>query len=194
MHFVLLATLALGSPSEPADTVASNTEVEAPTRSGAIPGTVGSPLRLRVTGSAIQKANGTIQREWDKVERALLDLQYALYGDADRRSRNAGLEPGKPLRVRVDDGIRVRLEVLESDHGWRNLRLQFEDDRGSPVEQIERATVQTPGSEERELDLASSSEVVIEDLQYAPGSAVRLYIGDGEVVVIWLEEVPEEDQ
>ena len=186
MHLVLLAALAFASPSESPGDASPMDETASPS---GLPGTVGRPLRLRVTKTALLGPDGAVQREWEKVERALLDLQAALYGEGRRASRNVGLEPGQPLRVRVDSTMRVRLEVLESERGWRDLRLQFEDQNGEPIDTIERATVQTSGQDETDLKLASSSEVIIENLEYAPGSAVRLYIGDGDVVVIWLEEL-----
>ncbi|TNE85924.1 MAG: hypothetical protein EP330_23585 [Deltaproteobacteria bacterium] len=188
MFLLLLASLTLANPpAEEAPTATPGT-VDNPVSASKLPGTVDKPLRIRVTRTSVERANDTLQREWGKVERALLDLQASLYGETDRASRSAGLEPGKPLRVRVERDLQVHVEVFEAEQGWRNVRLRVEDDAGEPVADVTRATVQTPGADEKELQLASSGEVVIENLEYAEGTAVRLYIGDGDVVLIWLEE------
>lgn len=202
---LLLTALALSQPAV-APSEADSTEDAAPGAEPAavdraserqtpgLPGTVDRPIRLRISKTSVEKANQTLQREWGKVERALLDLQASLYGETDRASRSVGIEPGKPLRVRVDRDLEVHIEVVEGRGDERTVKLRVEDAEGEPVTDIERATVQEATGAERELELAGAGEVVIHDLQYAEGSAVRLYIGDGDVILIWIEEDEVEDQ
>lgn len=182
MTLFLLAALALAEPPEPSPEPAPE---PSPAERSAVPGTVDNPLRIRITQTSVDKANDTLQREWDKIERALLDLQDSLYGEADKTSRSVGIEPGKPIRIRANRDLHV---YIEQSADRERVTLRVEDEAGEPIDDVERATVQVRGEEERELVLAKSSEVVIEDLEYADGTAVRLYVGDGDVILIWLEE------
>ena len=167
---------------EPADEAPADA---APERDGVL-GTVDRPLVVRVSVDGVES---TVEREWEKVTRALLDLQDSLYGHADGGVRRVGLTPGQGVAVRLRRDLSVHVEVLERGEETARVRLRMQDDAGETVDAVERAALVRDGeTTEEPLDLAGPGEIVIEDLAVREGASVQLYLADGERVVLWLDE------
>lgn len=180
MLFVwLLPGVASAEPPEPADRVA-------PERTAA-PGTVGRPISGRI---ALVGAGDRVNGEWQKLTRTLLDMQADFEAALSGEAAKFRLATGEHTVVRVSDVVTVDLDVQEGPEGRRSVHLRVLDGSGQPVQGVARASLTPPGTgaEAVPLQMASGGEIVIEDLSVAEGGMVQIYMGDGDVVVIWLEE------
>lgn len=156
------------------------------------PGTVGNPISGRIVVVEAKDIEATANREWQKLTRALVDVQNDLYRtlDGEVRKFTAGADG---TSVKLVDGMKVEVQVTDQETGKVSVKLRVLDAKGQPVTGAKGAYLSHGEGDQaaatrQELSFAGPGEIVIEDLSTAEEAMVQIYLGDGDVLVVWLDE------
>lgn len=196
---LLVLSIAFAEPSaEPASPAAEAAEATPdpdalPVRSGPVRGTVARPIEGRAALVEADRDKGDVARRidtaWQKLTRSLLDFQDALVRQLDAAVASFRLEPGQKTQVGFPNGVKVEIDVMRRDEQRVAVRLRVIDGQGRPVDDAVAAWLSRGRDAEADrLEFAGAGELVIEDLEVADDAMVRILLGDGDVVVVWLDE------
>ncbi len=179
-------------PAAPPPVIAAEPAPVAAPAVSAAPGTVARPISGRLVVVEAAEIERTANREWQKLTRSLLDVQNDLYEalNAEVRKFQATADG---TSVKLVDGMRVEMRVLERAGETVSLKVRVLDANGLPITGTRGAYLtHGEGSEaaatREELVFAGAGEIVIEDLSTAEDAMVQIYLGDGDVLVLWLDE------